>query len=560
MNIRQIYISINYMRTIAITVLALLSLALVGSISYADASNHTLEPPTLTITEDISGDYTKGTFGFTVTSSEPTIPVSIIVDGVGSSEPITLTAGIEYTVNVSQLPTSFTSVNSDCTINGSSVGGTKFTPSSNDVIQCTFISGFSPPFGFGFSTSPSFDFTIGSLTVNIDNAGTIQKGVAAVEVLFNFESIPLPETPVNHFYDIRDLVGNLPPNTATIHIQYTEAEVAAFNESTLVIYRFTGGAWVALPTTIDTVTNTATAPTPGFSAFALGGAIVSTPSEPTKKKTGGGGCSDCEAPTLGLNKNFKRVVDNGFSYNGNVAQVGQWHTPYPLINATVGDVNTVEIVIFENQGISNIRMVQFGLGAEYIGQPLSELEVLVEVPLITNGTLNYVGIGEINIRDKDNLIENSSVTAVTDLVQCMNNSPTLCAKVTLQYSYREATINHAMVVDVSDNKRNNQEFTFNHGVQVVGDSLNEPPTHKIFNKISNQQTENLWLNLVRTDKVNNIWTDQFGIEYLHVSSDRFDRITPAEQYKCTDPALSANSDRNNCNFRNLTSIWSYTQQ
>jgi len=52
-----------------------------------------------------------------------------------------------------------------------------------------------------------------------------------------------------------------------------------------------------------------------------------------KKKSGSGCSGDCVEPTLGLNKNFKRVVDYGFSYNGNKVQVDKWYTEFPLINA-----------------------------------------------------------------------------------------------------------------------------------------------------------------------------------------------------------------------------------
>jgi len=108
-------------------------------------------------------------------------------------------------------------------------------------------------------------------------------------------------------------------------------------------------------------------------------------------------------------------------------------------------------------------------------------------------------------------------------------------------------------VTASDKRHNSQTFYFNHGVNVSGESLNEPPTHMLFNKRSSQQTENLWLTLTRTDKVNNIWTDQLGIEYLHISESRFDRITPYDGISNTiDAATSFNAmTREHSNFDNL---------
>jgi len=275
-------------------------------------------------------------------------------------------------------------------------------------------------------------------------------------------------------------------------------------------------------------------------------------------KDGNGGCADCVSPTLGLNTFYKRIVDDGFSYNGNSVQVERWHTPFPLINATVGETNIVEIIVYENGGIHNMKLVQFGLGAVQIGQPLSELEVLIEVWLDTFSTNDKIGIEKVIIKDRDNLIETYTVFAVADVVKCADNSQDKdCIKVILEYSYREATINNILVVNARDKPGNAQNFFFNEGVQVLGDSLNEPPTYIIQNRKTSQQTEDLTLILTRTDKINHIWEDKYGIEYLQISKDRFDRLTAKAPIECTDPPLSEINvpTRKNCNFRAQMTLW-----
>lgn len=264
--------------------------------------------------------------------------------------------------------------------------------------------------------------------------------------------------------------------------------------------------------------------------------------EPEIETKSGGSCSDCTPPTLGLNTNYFRVVDNGFSYNNNSTMVKAWHTEFPLITAIVGETNTVEIIVYENGGINNMDLVQFGLGATEIGVPLNDLEVLIEVYLETFGTLEDIAIENIIISDSNNLIENSTVVAIAMVTQCQDTSLTNnCINVILQYSYREPTINNVMVVNVQDKNHNSQNFYFNDGVTVIGESLNESPTHIIYNKHSNQQTENLTLTLTRTDKVNHIWEDKYGVEYLKVSDNRFDRITPQA------PMLIQDTDPNSRN-------------
>lgn len=272
-----------------------------------------------------------------------------------------------------------------------------------------------------------------------------------------------------------------------------------------------------------------------------------------------GGCSgDCTPPTIGLDEDNKRIVDNGFSYNNNPVNVIQWHTPYPLITAIVNEANIVEIIAYDNGGIYNLSMVQFGLGLEDFGQSLHDIEVLIEVHLEPLYSENTVIVEKVVIRDRDNLIDTYSVFAVTEPVQCIDNeTDEKCLKVSIQYTYREATINNMMVVNVVDNSRNTQNFYLNDGVEVIGASMNPVPYVIIPNKQTSQQTENLTKVLYQIDKVNHIWIDHNAIEYLQVSDGTFERLTPAESYKCNDPPLDEINvpTRQNCNFRALTSIW-----
>jgi len=101
-----------------------------------------------------------------------------------------------------------------------------------------------------------------------------------------------------------------------------------------------------------------------------------------------------------------------------------------------------------------------------------------------------------------------------------------------------------------------QNFYFNEGVEIVGKSLNEAPTYIMPNKHTSQQTKDLTLTLTQIDKVNHIWVDKYGVEYLQISENRFDRITPKAPLECNDPPLSEINvpNRNNCHFRSLA-VW-----
>ena len=109
----------------------------------------------------------------------------------------------------------------------------------------------------------------------------------------------------------------------------------------------------------------------------------------------------------------------------------------------------------------------------------------------------------------------------------MTDSTAECLFVDIHYSYREAPLYNVMAVHTMDSKRNNGVAFFNDGVGVLGESLNEAPTHILFNKKLSQQTENLWLELVRIDKVDNIWQDQNGYLYTFNHADTWRALTTA---------------------------------
>ena len=90
----------------------------------------------------------------------------------------------------------------------------------------------------------------------------------------------------------------------------------------------------------------------------------------TTEKNGSGCDGDCEEPTLGVNSDGRRLVDNGFSYNGKSIDVERFFTPYPLITVNVWTQNIAEFKIYENMGPDKVSHFElaFGLASgDYIG-------------------------------------------------------------------------------------------------------------------------------------------------------------------------------------------------
>jgi len=276
--------------------------------------------------------------------------------------------------------------------------------------------------------------------------------------------------------------------------------------------------------------------------------IEITQAETIVKKSGGSS-GDTTPSTLGLT-NGKRMVENGFSFNGKTVNVDNYHTEFPLLSVLVGFPNTVEMKIYENGGLSKIKRVQFGLGVKEVGTPLSESDVIILINLHHNGT----SVESIDYEGDKTLLVLKKTNVELSIVKCKANSFAECLLVSLTYTYRESPRYPMMIVNTMDDRRNSWNFYFNDGVKVIG-SMNPPATTEIFVK-NVKQERGEFMTLTQIDKINDIWKDIYYIEYQHNKGD-YIRITPHEPWTCNDPPLDQINvpTRQNCNFRALTTIW-----
>jgi len=259
------------------------------------------------------------------------------------------------------------------------------------------------------------------------------------------------------------------------------------------------------------------------------------------------GCwGDCTSPTIGLDKYQTRMVDGGFSYNGNTVNVIAHHTPFPLISAQIGQTNTVIVKVYDEYGTQGIRLVQFGLGLPEIGSPLDNAEAIIGIWLEYGGN----NIEKVSITDKHNLIENSSVKTQINIVDCREGSADQCTQVTMKYMYREASIYNVMRVNVMDNYRNLQTSTFNDGVEVLGESMNpaDITTTHVPNILYPQQRG--LVELTNIDRGEKLWVDPYGYIWQGDQSKMvlLSTIPPRQQDNDPKSVWSGYNDRINSNF------------
>jgi len=196
----------------------------------------------------------------------------------------------------------------------------------------------------------------------------------------------------------------------------------------------------------------------------------------TISSDGGGGCTDCTPPTLGVDKNNRRIVDDGLRYNDKTVDVEYYYTPFDLLTVEIGKENILELKIYENSGAQAIKHIglSFGLGLDDIfNDGLSIIEwdaVFGEDPKIT-------------ITDPENILGDVRVVADPNLVKCMDTSSSeKCMKFRIYHTFREGPDFRIFSTNIWDEDRNAWQNYFNHGLNVIGESLNSPDIHTVFDR------------------------------------------------------------------------------
>jgi hypothetical protein len=179
---------------------------------------------------------------------------------------------------------------------------------------------------------------------------------------------------------------------------------------------------------------------------------------------------DCTPPTLGLTKTGNRLVENGFSYNGNPVNVDYFYTHYPLITADVGRENVATFKIYEDGGPQNIRhfALAFGIGH---GKIFSDSKAIIEWDKSWNG------YEKVNVIDPENSLEN--VKIITSTGTCRNGDVLSndCLIINVYHTFRQSLDFNIVGTFVWDHNRNSANNYYNDGVKVEGDSLNPPKQH-----------------------------------------------------------------------------------
>ena len=189
---------------------------------------------------------------------------------------------------------------------------------------------------------------------------------------------------------------------------------------------------------------------------------------------GGGGCSgDCIEPTLGVNNEGKRLVDGGFTYNGNPIDVELFFTPYPLVTVQTGKENTAEFKIYDNYGPDNISHFELAFG-------LARGESIGTSKVVINWDKSFDGIETVTLDDPENVLENIKV--ITFEGSCSDGQSQKCLVIQVVHTFRAPLDFNILGTNVWDMRRNAWQNYYNHGIEIVGESLNPPKEYDGINK------------------------------------------------------------------------------
>jgi hypothetical protein len=229
---------------------------------------------------------------------------------------------------------------------------------------------------------------------------------------------------------------------------------------------------------------------------------------------GAGGSSLSDPPTLGLGQNQKRIVDGGFSFNGNPVNVEQYYTHYPLITTPVGQNNTIKLKIYEEKGLDNIAHVglSYGLGK---GEIFNEGRATIEYDR------TFDGVESVTKFDPEHVLGEVNVTT-TD-VRCSDNSNVVCREFSFHHVFREPLEYNMVATNIWDLDLNGWQNYFNHGIHIVGDSMNPPDEYSGINKGHIYHLTETGKNTAIDDDGNNwtfdrIWNRDY-IKSVHTDSD-----------------------------------------
>ncbi len=246
-----------------------------------------------------------------------------------------------------------------------------------------------------------------------------------------------------------------------------------------------------------------------------------------------------------------QLVSCGFSMDGICRDVLEYHTEYQRQTIQAGTVHDFTLKPFSN---FPLKMLQLGFGVEEVGASINTAEALIVIELSqdhksdTGYAIESVDTQN-NLENVIDIVDESNVSLSTE--SCTAGLEKDCLVVHIDdVMFRDVFYSEPFAIEVVDTKRLSSTNYLNEGLAVVGESLNAPLeyTYHTGKKADNGKVQ--VLDLVRTDKVSDLWIDNNGNTWTKNDHGTWLQLTYTPYVEPRDPTMSVMTRINN-NFDDL---------
>jgi len=245
-----------------------------------------------------------------------------------------------------------------------------------------------------------------------------------------------------------------------------------------------------------------------------------------ERSHGGGSDSEWEGrPTFGTSlQTGNQIVSCGYSMDGRCRDVLDYHVDYERETVRTGSAHDFTLKAYAPAGL---RWFQLGLGVPTVGSPMSEAEAMITVGLVRNYTdPSTYRIEGVSYVDRNNVIGTDAGVSV-DLVQCMAGFAGDCVQLSISgVLFREQMHHEPFVIEAVDRDRRTATHYMNEGILVQGESLNPAPQASAGVKKQGNQHGAEPIELVRVDKLGDLWEDRRGNAWTRNSHGTWHMVTP----------------------------------
>ncbi len=246
-----------------------------------------------------------------------------------------------------------------------------------------------------------------------------------------------------------------------------------------------------------------------------------------------------------------QLVSCGFSMDGICRDVLEYHTEYQRQTIQAGTVHDFTLKPFSN---FPLKMLQLGFGVEEVGASINTAEALIVIELSqdhksdTGYAIESVDTQN-NLENVIDIVDESNVSLSTE--SCTAGLEKDCLVVHIDdVMFRDVFYSEPFAIEVVDTKRLSSTNYLNEGLAVVGESLNAPPEYILHTGQKADNGKVQVLDLVRTDKVSDLWIDNNGNTWTKNDHGTWLQLTYTPYVEPRDPTMSVMTRINN-NFDDL---------